>query len=311
MTKTLRYGLFLTAIITGINLFFTSLAYLINQFIVTSLAGKMFFIVLSAILSAAIIAYIIVSASPVFKEYLTTFRRLLRLESLSHPLMVKFSHDAPGTYHHTLTVANIASRGAKAIGVDSMITRVGAYYHDIGKMMSPDFYVENQPANQNAHDEIDPDESARIIIEHVEKGIELAKENHLPQEVINFIQQHHGTSTVSYFYEKGKQEGLKIKKADFKYAGPKPQSAEIAIVMLADILEAAIRSKPNPNLQDIKETVNAIIEQKLEEGQLDSSSLTSKQITKLRRSFIESLTAIFHQRIQYPKNQSRVKTKTK
>ena len=309
MSKTLRYGIFLTAIITGINLFFTSLAYFINQFFISSIAGKMFFIILSTILSAAAIAYLVISASPVFKEYLTTFRRLLRLESLSHPLMIKLSHEAPGTYHHTLTVANIASRASKAIGIDSMLTRVGAYYHDIGKIMAPDFYVENQPVNQNAHDDIDPEQSARIIIEHVQKGIELAKENHLPQEVINFIQQHHGTSTVSYFYQKGKQEGIKVKIADFRYAGPKPQSPEIAVVMLADILEAAIRSKPNPNLQDIKETVNSIIEQKLDEGQLDSSTLTAKQITKLRRSFIESLTAIFHQRIQYPKNLSKIKTK--
>lgn len=304
MSKTLRYGLFLTSIITSINLFFNAIAYIIIQFLVDNTIIKLVFVILAALCSAGVTAYLVISASPVFKEYLNTFRRLLRLESLSHPLMIKFSQTAPGTYHHTLTVANIASRAAKSIGADSLLSRVGAYYHDIGKMMAPDFYVENQPVNKNAHDEIDPESSAKIIIEHVEKGVELAKENHLPEEVINFIQQHHGTSTVSYFYEKGKELGLKIKKSDFKYPGPKPQSPEIAIVMLADILEAAVRANPNPKLSDIREIVNTIIEQKTAEGQLDNSGLNAKQITKLRRSFIESLTAIFHQRIQYPKNQT-------
>ncbi len=301
MNKTLRYGIVLAAIITGINLFFSTISYIIILNISQNAFTELFFIVLAAILSASLTTYFIVAASPIFKEYLTTFRRILRLESLSHPLMVRLSHEAPGTYHHTLTVANIAARASKAIGVDSLLTRVGAYYHDIGKIMDPDFYVENQAPNKNNHDDLLPQESAKIIIEHVQKGIELAKENHIPAEIINFIQQHHGTSTVNYFYEKSKQSTESTKKADFKYSGPKPQSTEIGIVMLADILEATVRSHPNPTVQEIRETVNTIIEQKINEGQLDNCNLTAKQFVKLRRSFIESLNAIFHQRIQYPK----------
>lgn len=310
MSRTLRYGLVLTAIIAGINLFFTSIAYAINSFLANSISLKISIITIFSIIASALIAYLIVSTSPIFREYLSTFRRLLRLESLSHPLLVKFSHDAPGTYHHTLTVANIASRAAKAIGSDSLLTRVGAYYHDIGKMISPDFFVENQPNDQNSHDNIDdPSQSAQIIIDHVQKGVELAKENHLPQEVIDFIQQHHGTSTASYFYEKSKLENDKPKKSDFKYSGPKPQSPEIAIVMLADTLEATVRSKPNPTLQDIKEIVNQTIEERTKDGQLDASTLNSKQIARLRRSFIESLNAIFHRRIQYPNGSAKTITK--
>lgn len=300
MNKTLRYGIFLAIIISGINLFFSGLAYLVIYFLLDSISAKIFFVVLSAILSGSLTTYFIIAASPIYKEFLTTFRRILRLESLSHPLMVKFSHTAPGTYHHTLTVANIAARAAKSIGVDSLLTRVGAYYHDIGKMISPEFYVENQSPSQNNHDELSPQESARIIIEHVERGVELAHENHLPQEVINFIQQHHGTSTVSYFYEKSKQSPESTKKADFKYPGPKPQSPEIGIVMLADNLEAAVRAATSPTLQDIRQIVNDIIEQKLNDGQLENCNFTTKQIIKLRKAFIESLIAIFHQRIQYP-----------
>ncbi|MDO8513235.1 MAG: HDIG domain-containing protein [bacterium] len=306
MNKTLRYGLILTAIITGINLVFYSIAFAINLFLVENITTRIILIVFPAILSGGLIAYFIVSSSPIFREYLTTFRRLLRLESLSHPLMVRFSHEAPGTYHHTLTVANISSRAAKTINADSLLTRVGAYYHDIGKIVQPDFFVENQSSSQNIHDQIEnPEESAQIIINHVTNGVEIAKENHLPQEVINFIQQHHGTSTVSYFYEKSKQDSQKTKKADFKYPGPKPQSAEIAIVMLADTLEAAVRSESDPTLTDIREIVNQAIEQKTNEGQLDNAALSAKQISKLRRSFIESLNAIFHQRIQYPKENTK------
>ncbi len=305
MNKTIKYGLILTIVISIVNLTFLSLSAIINHFLVDNRTISNLFIILASIISSSIISYFIIASSPILKEYLNTFRRLLRLESLSHPLMVRFSHEAPGTYHHTLTVANIASRAAKNINADSLLTRVGAYYHDIGKINNADYFIENQSPNQNAHDEVDPQQSARIIIDHVLDGIKLAEENRLPQEVINFIKEHHGTSTVEYFYQKAKNEDQKTKKTDFKYPGPKPQSPETAIVMLADILEASVKALSNPTQEDIKNIINQTFEAKQADGQLDNAGLNANQITKIRKSFQESLTAIYHNRIQYPKKEKK------
>lgn len=303
MNKTLRYTLFLIFTMAAINLVFTAIALFFGNFLFNSLIVRGVLLMIASLLASSVVAYLILSTSPLLHNYVQTFRRLLRLESLSHPLLVRFSHQAPGTYHHTLTVANIAARAAKIIGANSLLTRVGAYYHDIGKMESPEYFVENQKPEQNAHDKLsDPLKSARIIIGHVASGINLAKEYHLPNEITDLIQQHQGTTLVSFFYDQARSLGQKVKKSDFRYPGPKPLSREAAILMLADGVEAAVRAIPHPTYEDIKKAINEIITQRTEDGQLELSGLTSAQLTKIRQSFLESLSAIFHQRIKYPGN---------
>jgi putative nucleotidyltransferase with HDIG domain len=302
MNKALRYSLLMGSIITAINFVINALAISLNSLLFNRFWPQLITILFASAISAGIVTYFVVSVSPLVKEYINTFRRLLRLESLNHPLLVRFSHEAPGTYHHTLTMANIASRAAKAIGADSLLTRVGAYYHDIGKTNNSDHFVENQK-NGNLHDNMnDPIKSAQIIINHVSEGVELAKEHHLPEDVVKFIRQHHGTTLVSYFYDQAKLKDENIKESDFRYPGPKPTSQETAIVMLADTIEAMVRAVPNPSPEDIRSIITKAIEQKTQDRQLEDSGLTASQIAKIRHSFFESLTAIYHQRIQYPDN---------
>lgn len=299
--KNIRYGLILTLIIATINFAFISLGIFIGFPMSRAVIVKIIIVVISSILSGTATTYLIISASPVARDFLATFRYLLRLESLSHPLMVKFSQVAPGTYHHTLNVANIASRAAKAIKADSLLTRVAAYYHDLGKINHPQYFTENQH-KKNTHDNIDdPATSAKIIINHVKEGIAIAEENHLPQEIIDCIQQHHGTTLVNYFYEIAKNKDNTTKKSLFRYPGPKPLSREAGILMLADSIEATIQSFSKPTNADIKTTIDNVIEARLKDNQLSLSGLTPTQLAKIRRSFLESLTAIFHQRIEYEK----------
>ena len=236
---------------------------------------------------------------------MATYRRLLRLESLSHPLLLKFSMEAPGTYHHSLNVANLAYKAAKSIKADALLTRVGAYYHDIGKLKNPVFYIENQnKTDKSPHDELqDPEKSAKIIIDHVKYGIELGKEYKLPSEVIAFISEHHGTSRIKYFFEMAKKMGLKPREKDFTYPGPKPLSPETAILMLADVIEAKIRLLNKVNKTTITQTVYESVQEKIDEKQLELSGLTQKQLDQICQSFISTLAVMYHQRINYPKKE--------
>lgn len=297
MNKPLKYGLFLVLLITAV-IFVISLIF-------NFIGNSYLFLFLIALISSVIITVIVIFTSPVLKDFLATYRTMMRLENLSHPLLLQLSLEAPGTYHHSLMVANLANRAAKAIGADSILTRIGGYYHDIGKLKNPAFFIENEIKGENPHAEINsPKKSVKLIINHVAEGIEMAQENHLPREIIDLIEQHHGTTVVSFFYkqaeEKSANRGTTVKKSDFRYPGPKPLSTEAAILMFADAIEAKIRlcSKITPLI--IRETIDEIINNRIKEKQLELSGLNQSEIERIRQSFIETLSTMFHQRIKYP-----------
>lgn len=237
---------------------------------------------------------------------LTSSVKLLELSNPSHPLLSKMVFESPGTYNHCLVVANLAETAANNIGADSLLARVGAYYHDIGKMRRPYFFIENHMGRENPHDKLSPTLSALIIKTHIKEGVELAKEYNLPSQIIDIIKQHHGTNLISYFYqqalEDNKHDG--IEESDFRYEGPKPQSKEAAIIMLADISEAAVRSKKfnKANHNRIEGLIRELIRNKLIEGQLDESDLSLGDLNIITESFVKVLSGIYHQRIDYPEN---------
>ncbi|MBD7914008.1 HDIG domain-containing protein [Clostridium sp. Sa3CUN1] len=229
--------------------------------------------------------------------------KLLELSNPNQPLMKKLLMEAPGTYHHSMMVANLAEAAAEAVGGNPVIARVGAYYHDIGKTKRPYFFGENQIGRENPHDKITPNLSALIILSHTKDGIELAKEHNIPQVIQDIIVQHHGTTLVKYFYYKSKNESEKpeeIKEEDFRYSGPIPNTKESGILMLADSVEASVRSIPEPTKGKIEEMVNNIIKDKLNSKQLIDCDLTLKDIEIIRKSFLKTLEGIYHHRVEYP-----------
>ncbi len=303
--KPLKYGLFLVGIITVINLVIIGVFSIAWHNLPYLSFLQFIYFFLTSFISAFIVSLAVLFTAPVLKDYLATFRRLLRLESFSHPLLLKLSLEAPGTYHHSLTVANLAYKAAKAIKADSLLTRIGGYYHDIGKVENPAFYIENQKKGENSpHENIkDPKKSAQIIIGHVKYGIKLGKEYNLPTEVIAFIPEHHGTSRIKYFFELAKKMGLKPREKDFSYPGPKPLSLETAILMLADVIEAKIRLLDKVDKEKITRTVNEAVREKIKEKQLELSGLTQHQLDEICQSFIETLCVMHHQRIKYPQKE--------
>ncbi|MDR7870174.1 MAG: HDIG domain-containing protein [Tissierellaceae bacterium] len=226
--------------------------------------------------------------------------RLLELSNPNQPLLKRLLVEAPGTYHHSLMVGNLSEAAADKIGANSILVRVGAYYHDIGKLYKPYYFAENQFSMSNPHDLLEPKESARIILSHVTEGIKLAKENKLPKEIIDFIDEHHGTTTVAYFYYKAKEKDSSIDIEDFRYKGKKPQSKETALVMLADSVEAAVRSIKEPTKESISEMVNKVVKGKVNDNQLDECDITNKDINTAINTFISILIGIYHDRIEYP-----------
>jgi putative nucleotidyltransferase with HDIG domain len=236
---------------------------------------------------------------PDFKDSVMALRQMYRFESLSHPLLLRLSYEAPGTYHHSINVSILSQKAAKAIGADALLVRLGAYYHDIGKLEIPTQYIENQSGAEIPHTEDAESirKDANKIISHVKQGIEIAEENHLPAEVINLISEHHGTTRVLYFYELAKEKGLNIKKTDFKYSGPTPQSKEAVILMLADSCEAAARAVSNLSKEGIAELVSNAIEDKISEHQIENSGISQNDLTKVKDSLIETLSSIYHQRM--------------
>ncbi|MEM1002367.1 MAG: HDIG domain-containing metalloprotein [Bacteroidota bacterium] len=225
---------------------------------------------------------------------------LLELSDTNTKLLKRLSNEAPGTFHHSLNVANLAEASANEIGANAMLVRVGALYHDIGKMNNPTYFTENQSTGINPHDELSAKESARIIIDHVIKGIEIAKKNNLPDRVIDFIRTHHGTSLVYYFYQKELQKNDEIKKEDFQYPGPKPFSKETAILMMCDSVEAASKSLKEPNTIKINAFVENIISKQMESGQFLNANITFKEIQSIKKVLKRKLANIYHLRIEYP-----------
>ncbi|WP_127016489.1 HD family phosphohydrolase [Anoxybacter fermentans] len=240
---------------------------------------------------------------------ITSAVKLLELANPNQPLLKKLLMEAPGTYHHSILVGNLVEAAADKVGADSLLARVGAYYHDIGKIKRPYFFSDNQFGGENPHDKLSPGLSTLIIKSHVKDGVEMAKKYKLPKPIIDIIQQHHGTNLISFFY----QEALKdekyenVNEDEFRYEGPKPQTREAALIMLADITEAAVRSKGfnRSNHNRIEGLVRELIRKKLEEGQLDECDLTLKDLDKIATSFTKVLTGIYHYRIEYPENIAR------
>ncbi len=229
---------------------------------------------------------------------------LLELSDTNSKLLKELSNKAPGTFHHSLNVANLAEASANEIHANAMLVRVGALYHDIGKMKNPTYFTENQLTGLNPHDELSPKESARVIIDHVINGIEIAKKNNLPDRVIDFIRSHHGTNLVYYFYMKEKKEyeetNIQPDPADFSYPGPKPFSKETAILMMCDSIEAASKSLKEPTSTKIDSFVENIIDKQIEDGQFLNADITFKEIQKIKKVLKRKLANIYHLRIEYP-----------
>jgi len=248
---------------------------------------------------------------------LTVFQ-LLELANPSQPLLRRLLVETPGTYHHSIMVGNLAERAAEAIGADPLLTRVAAYYHDIGKLANPLAFIENQAGGENVHDELEPDVSAQVLKQHVPDGIDLAYRAKLPKSVIAFIPQHHGTATMSYFLARarehaalpfggpqtpdGKKAAEAVDERKFRHAGPKPQSREAALIMLADGVEASVRSLASRDEPAIRAMVGRIIEERLADGQFDECDLTLRDIEKIKTAFVGQLLGMYHTRIAYPQN---------
>ena len=251
---------------------------------------------------------VVLGVLPIF-EYIfkvVTNISLLELSDFNHPLIRRLILEAPGTYQHSLVVANLSEAAAESIGANRLLARVGAYYHDIGKMVKPDYFVENLVNYKDAHRKLKPSISKIIIFNHVKDGVELANKYHLNPKIIDFIAQHHGRSLVYYFYQRAKElEPDGKHEEEYRYPGPKPQTRESAIVSLADTIEALSRTLEEPNPSRIEEMVRDVVKKRFMEGELDSSNLTLKDLEKITQSFIRVLNAIFHTRINYPKDENR------
>ena len=228
--------------------------------------------------------------------------KLLALANPNQKLIKKILTEAPGTYHHSVMVANLSESACEAIGANGLLARVGSYYHDIGKTVNPQYFIENQVAIKNPHDFISAKESAKIIISHVTDGVRMLKEHNLPKEIIDICEQHHGTSLVEYFYrtEVNNNPDITVDKADFRYPGPKPLTKEAGIISICDSVEAAVRSLKEPSTEKIEEIIDAIINSKLTDGQLDYTPLTLEELHLIRNTVVEALKGIFHSRIEYP-----------
>lgn len=230
---------------------------------------------------------------------LTVFK-LIELADLSHPLLRKLSLDAPGTFQHSMMVAVLSENAVLKIGGNGIFTRVACYYHDIGKTKRPQFFVENQANGENLHNEISPTMSKMIILSHTKDGVEMAKKHQIPKEVRDIMLEHHGTTLISYFYNKAKEISPEVTEEEFRYSGPKPQSKESAVIMLADSVEAAVRSLNNKNPVAVEQMIRKLVNIKLEDNQLSDANITFKEIEIIIQSFLKTFSAIYHERIKYP-----------
>lgn len=233
----------------------------------------------------------------------TTDLLLLEYDNLDHPLLVELSEKAPGTYQHTLTIARLAESAARAINANDLLVKVGAYFHDIGKLAKSEYFIENQINISNKHDKLSPKKSAAVIKNHIEEGIELAQEYKLPKRIIDFIAMHHGTMLIKHFYAKAIEENedpsVEINENDFRYPGPKPASKETAILMLADAAEAITRAKNDDDREEFENTLDAIIKDRLLDGQFDNCDITMRELQIIKETFVKNLIGIHHHRIQY------------
>ena len=235
---------------------------------------------------------------------ITTSLQLIDLGRPTHPLLRQLLLKAPGTYHHSLMVSNLGEQAAERVGANFLLVRVMAYYHDVGKMQRPYFFIENQPEGINVHEKLDPQISAQIIISHVKDGLNLANKYRLPPAIKDGIAQHHGTSLVKYFYyqalETAEKEERVVDEADFHYPGPRPQTKENGILMLADVSESTVRALKPSSAEEIDEIVQKVISDKLNSGELDDCELTISDLHMVRTAFVDILQCVHHPRIKYP-----------
>ncbi len=262
-----------------------------------------------AFINALSSLFMLFAISPLLEilfHYTTRFR-LMELMNMEQPLLRELMVTIPGTYHHSLVVSNMVESGAKAVGANSLLCKVAALYHDVGKLARPEYFIENQYGGPNRHDNLAPAMSALVLASHVKKGTELARKYYLGEEIEDIIRQHHGTSVMRFFYRKAQELGESPKVEDYSYPGPRPQTREAAIVMLADVVEASSRTLIDPTPARINGHINTIIKNIFSDGQLDESELTFKDLHKLSESFARILTGLFHQRIAYPDQKTEAK----
>ncbi|WLD92122.1 HD family phosphohydrolase [Alkalihalobacillus sp. AL-G] len=256
-----------------------------------------------AMLSGFLAAVLTLGLLPFFEAGfgILTSMKLIELSNPNHPLLRKLLMETPGTYHHSVVVANLSEAGCEAVGANGLLARVGSYYHDLGKTKRPHFFIENQMNMENPHDKISPQLSKTIIIAHPYDGAEMLKEYHLPKEIIEIAEQHHGTTLLKYFYHRALQQSDKnIEESDFRYPGPKAQTRESAIVGIADAVEAAVRSMSKPTPVKIESLVRKIIAERLKDGQFNECSITLMELETVAKTICETLQGMFHQRIEYP-----------
>ena len=253
---------------------------------------------ISAILTLGILPFL-----ETFFDISSSFR-LMELTNPNQPLLKQLIVEAPGTYHHSVVVGNLAEAATEEIGGNSLLARVGAYYHDIGKLKRPYFFAENQEAYKNIHDDLEPSLSALVIASHVKEGVDLARKHRLPKPIIEIINQHHGTGIISYFYHRALQSNVdksgEVDEESYRYSGPKPQSKEAGVILLADMLEAEARTLNNPTASRIKSLTQNVISRNLVNGQLDDCNLTLRELNKIKDVFSRILTGMFHNRVEYP-----------
>ncbi|WP_272508264.1 HD family phosphohydrolase [Paenisporosarcina quisquiliarum] len=264
--------------------------------------SELLFYGIAAITSGLLSGALTIGMLPFFESAfgLISTMKLIELSNPNHPLLKKILTETPGTYHHSVMVANLADAACESIGADGLLARVGCYYHDIGKTKRPGFFIENQMSHANPHDSLPPETSRDIILSHGSDGAKLLQKHKMPKEIIDIAEQHHGTSLLKYFYYKAKEEGQSVNEEDYRYAGPKPQKKETAIISIADSVEAAVRSMKHPTAEKIQEIVHSIIKDRLHDGQFDECDLTLKELKTVERVLCETLNGIFHSRIEYP-----------
>ena len=288
------------AIITGAYAVTLLAMSLLGERSAVEFAGSMMW----AGLPAAASAILAMGLVPVFEwtTGITTDQTLLEWADPNAALLRRLSLEAPGTYAHTINVANLAEMAANAIGAHGLLCRVGLYYHDVGKVLKPHYFVENQPEGRNPHDKLKPDTSSAILIEHVVEGLRLGKEAGLPEVIQRFISEHHGTQLIAFFFSRAEEElgAGNVDEAEYRYPGPKPQSKETAVAMMADSIESATRVLQEPTPERVRDLVDGIIESKRQDGQLDEAPLTMRDITVLKDTFVTVLSGIYHHRIDYP-----------
>jgi len=292
----LRAGL----LVSCINLLLIFFLLLIGggQFTITEYFYFGLFSVVSGILSSVFT----IGLLPFFEAgfgILSTMR-LIELSNPNHPLLKKLLTETPGTYHHSVMVANLAEAACEAIGANGLLARVGCYYHDVGKTKRPPFFIENQMNIENPHDRLPPETSKDIIISHATDGAKELRKHKLPKEIVDIAEQHHGTSLLKFFYYKAKKLDENTPESEYRYPGPKPQTKEAAVISLADSVEAAVRSMANPTPGEIRLLVHNIAQDKILDGQFNECNLTLKEIELVKKRFCETLNGIFHSRIEYP-----------